>query len=128
MRLPQKNYSINYSIGKLLSLCSNYILFQCNPSEFGCSNGTCISIEKHCDGIADCNDKFDEINCEMVTIDKDLYHREQPPLNKETLHTSVNVDFEIISIDDFDEIQMAFTLKFKVELKWFVHSNFQKNS
>ncbi len=96
------------------------MLFQCFASEFGCKNGSCISLDKRCDGVADCDDKFDEKNCEVVIIDKDLYQKNHPPGITETLQTNVDIDFEIISIDYFDEIQMTYSIKFKVELKWFV--------
>lgn len=32
----------------------------CKLSEFKCTNGTCISISKYCDGHNDCFDKSDE--------------------------------------------------------------------
>jgi hypothetical protein len=87
-------------------------------SEFGCTNSSCISLEKRCDGVADCDDKFDEMNCAVVIIDRDLYQKNRPPGINETLQTNVDIDFEIISIDYFDEIEMMFSIKFKVELKW----------
>ena len=34
--------------------------FQCLDDEFGCRNGTCISLSKRCDGVPDCQDEFDE--------------------------------------------------------------------
>ncbi len=86
--------------------------------ELGCGNGSCISLEKRCDGVADCEDKFDEMNCAVVIVDKDLYQKERPPGIKETLQTNVSIDFEIISIDYFDEIEMMFSTKFKLELIW----------
>ena len=70
--------------------------------------------------MADCDDKFDELNCAVVIIDKDLYQKNRPPGIKETLQTNVDIAFEIVSIDYFDEIEMTFSIKFKVELKWFV--------
>ena len=93
----------------------------------GCSNGSCISLQKRCDGVADCNDKFDEMNCEVVIIDKDLYQKNRPPGIKESLQTNVDVDFEIISIKNFDETEMTFTVKFKVQLKWCVNYTFLKH-
>lgn len=34
----------------------------CKLSEFRCSNDTCISLSKFCDGLADCSDRSDEPN------------------------------------------------------------------
>ncbi len=56
----------------------------------------------------------------MVIIDKDLYRKEFPPLMKESHKTNVLIDFKLVSIDNFDETEMTFSIKFKVELKWFV--------
>ena len=88
-------------------------------SEFGCSDGSCISLKKRCDGVADCDDKFDEKKCEMVIIDGNIYQKEQPPLNKEAHQTSVLVDVTVASVDNFDEIKMTFTAKFTVKLEWY---------
>ncbi|KAK0394831.1 hypothetical protein QR680_000954 [Steinernema hermaphroditum] len=33
----------------------------CNPQQFACLDGTCIDAKLRCDGIADCDDKSDEI-------------------------------------------------------------------
>lgn len=36
----------------------------CQPHEFKCLNGTCISTSRFCDGFSDCIDNSDEpINC-----------------------------------------------------------------
>jgi len=34
--------------------------FQCLNEEFGCADGTCVPIEKRCNGVPDCEDHFDE--------------------------------------------------------------------
>jgi len=39
---------------------------------------------------------------------------------KESHKTNVLIDFELISIDNFDETEMTFSIKFKVEIKWLV--------
>jgi hypothetical protein len=87
-------------------------------TEFGCSNGSCISIKKRCNGVADCEDKLDERHCGMVIMDEDIYKKEYPPITKKTLHTDVKVEITMFSVDNFNEIEMTFTAKFSVHLHW----------
>lgn len=35
----------------------------CNPDDFVCKNGQCINYNKKCDGLFDCRDASDEMNC-----------------------------------------------------------------
>ena len=53
--------------------------FQCNASEFTCNSGACIPLYYHCDDVEDCDDKSDEINCDIVSIDEKRYRQEFPP-------------------------------------------------
>ena len=54
------------------------ILFlKCSGNFYGCKDGACISIEKHCDEVADCADFSDEMNCEMIKIDQSRYRKVQ---------------------------------------------------
>jgi len=36
---------------------------RCSSSEFTCWDGTCISLSQYCDGIKNCSDDSDEIEC-----------------------------------------------------------------
>jgi len=36
---------------------------RCSSNEFTCWNGTCIPSSEHCDGIRNCTDDSDEIEC-----------------------------------------------------------------
>lgn len=40
----------------------------CKGDMFRCMNGVCIEGKRQCDGINDCNDRSDEINCSMQTL------------------------------------------------------------
>ncbi|XP_068220401.1 very low-density lipoprotein receptor-like [Palaemon carinicauda] len=40
----------------------------CRPNEFACETGQCLSMEKRCDGIDDCIDTSDEIECPTTTV------------------------------------------------------------
>ncbi len=98
-----------------------FILFcsKCLEEEFGCANGTCIPIELRCNGALNCEDQFDEINCEIVQIDNKLYYKENPPLRRDNHRTNVTVNVTVISIGTFNEIEMTFKAKFNIYLEWY---------
>ncbi|XP_069038470.1 sortilin-related receptor [Lepisosteus oculatus] len=49
--------------------CSTQPEFEktCDPSNFRCANGMCVSLEWKCDGMDDCGDYSDEANCGSPT-------------------------------------------------------------
>ncbi len=71
-----------------------------------------------CNGVSNCNDNFDETNCNMILIDKQLYYKETPPLSEDDAKTKVLVNVSIFAIDDPNEIDMKFRIKFSLSLQW----------
>ena len=53
-------------------------LDSCNPDEFNCNDGSCISLLKRCNKQAECKDRSDEQQCNMVEISHN-YEKTIPP-------------------------------------------------
>ena len=96
----------------------NFVLFQCVEEEFGCADGTCIPISKRCDGASDCSDNFDETNCKIVVVNKQLYNKEFPSMNKDGSKTEIRINVTILSIEGFNEIDMTFKIRFELAIQW----------
>jgi hypothetical protein len=75
-------------------------------------------MSKRCDSAADCSDYFDETNCNMVIIDKQLYRKEFPPIQRDGSKTRLKVNTTIYSVGSFNEIEMTFKMKFSIGLLW----------
>jgi hypothetical protein len=48
----------------------------------------------------------------MIFIDKQLYYKETPPLSEDDAKTKVLVNVSILAIEDPNEINMKFRIKF----------------
>ena len=79
--------------------------------------GTCIPLDKRCDGIADCADNSDEINCTMIVFNDDLYRQESPPLNSDGNKARVLVQFEI-TVGNVNELENFISMNVMVRLEW----------
>uniref|UniRef100_A0A0K0CXX2 I-set domain-containing protein n=1 Tax=Angiostrongylus cantonensis TaxID=6313 RepID=A0A0K0CXX2_ANGCA len=56
IRIPNTQRKITFKILVMKIYANSY----CSPTEFRCSNGTCISVNLRCDGKQDCEDGSDE--------------------------------------------------------------------
>ena len=87
--------------------------------EFTCNTGSCITIDKRCDGIKNCLDASDEEQCSRIDIPKSYKKIRPPPQkigSKETFHVYVNVTIE--NIDTIDMRGMLVGLTLKVSIMW----------
>jgi hypothetical protein len=66
-------------------------LGQCNDTEFGCFDGTCVDLSKRCDEVDDCDDGSDEKQCDLIVIDPDRYRKEYPPISSSLVPTVIDV-------------------------------------
>lgn len=77
-----------------------------------------MQIAKRCNEVNDCQDKSDEINCQLIKITNDLYHSEYPPISLDKEPTKVFVNISVLYIDKLDEKEMTYSVKVHIQLKW----------
>jgi hypothetical protein len=92
--------------------------FQCKANEFTCTDGACIPLDNRCDIIKDCPDKSDENNC--TSFDIDNYLKQDPPIkDRDGNGTSLEMKIIVSSFNHFNEMDMTFTARFSLQLKWY---------
>ena len=90
---------------------------QCNKTQFTCSNGLCIDLEKKCDKKFDCLDESDEVSCKIIHKDPLMDNELPPPVRAGLTNISVNIALD--SILDINEVKMNFKAKFMLWYHWF---------
>jgi hypothetical protein len=75
-------------------------------------------MSNRCNGISNCQDNFDETNCNNMFVDKKLYFKEIPPISTDVEKETILVNVSIFAIEGFNEIEMKFRIKFSLSLKW----------
>ena len=96
-------------------------ILACTLNEYTCLDGTCVKMDDVCDGISDCNDKSDELNCQSVIFDA-TYTNNQPPLSLEAKHSkkklSVHIEMNKMSVLELNEIKSWMKLQLELQVKW----------
>ena len=121
--INHQNTLINtsYSITTIHYFKQKTFCFQCLQNEFTCESSECISLERRCDGIADCEGNYDEKNCTLIKADEDLYQQDKSPFGKNGKVTEVVVHVTILDFGALDEIEQWFQLRFFLQLQWYEH-------
>ena len=98
----------------------NFVL-ACTFDEYTCLDGTCVNMDYVCDGISDCNDRSDELNCQSIIFDE-TYSYNLPPLSLEARHNKkkipVHIDMNILSVLELNKINSWMKLQLQLDVKW----------
>ena len=86
-------------------------------TEFTCRSGRCISINKRCNKIKDCNDGSDEVNCFMIRFPQNYDNVYQANAN-DNIKTKVWTQITIQNIDKIDSVGMIVGLTVKIKMRW----------
>ena len=97
----------------------NLTLTGCSENEFTCGTGACISMEKRCDSVEDCEYGSDELDCKKVYRPPGYNNFLIPVTDKGRSSVRVNVSVDIEDILDIDELKEKFVIKFTFKRDWF---------
>ena len=87
--------------------------------EFTCDDGQCVSMEKRCNKLHDCNDRSDEKGCSLITL-SDGYDKNTAPFKMEhaIIPVTVNVTIRLLKMMGIDEPKNTIDLQFEIMLEW----------
>ncbi|KAG7167884.1 uncharacterized protein LOC121867842 [Homarus americanus] len=96
------------------------VLTPCQSDSYTCDDATCIPLENRCDFKYDCQDRSDEVDCELVGKPGD-YKKELPPRlgdDKEAASLPVTIKINIESTTIYTT-QMTMQLSYEIHMTWF---------
>ena len=87
--------------------------------EYTCDSGECVSMDKRCDTVYDCDDSSDEEDCDHVIFPKS-YKKERAPmrLKRNDQELYINALIKIEKIDFIDTLKMKFGATFQASMSW----------
>lgn len=89
--------------------------------EFTCGDGNCITMDKRCNILADCNDGSDEKDCRTLMLE-DGYAKDSIPFKVDTKgaveKVEVNVSVDVTDVLEISEVQSKFSTKYVLILQW----------
>ena len=91
------------------------------PGMFCCDDGTCITSSLVCNDFYDCEDRTDETNCTIMTLQEHHFNKNKPPVHfkdgkKDPL--PVKASIKIYKVFDINESESSFDIFFKLLLQW----------
>ena len=73
---------------------------------------------KRCNEVADCEDNSDENFCEIIGFHGKSYRRQIPPKESKHKRTKIEVNLDIKFIKNIDELNMKFSSRVEVKIRW----------
>ena len=98
----------------------NFTFSACDlSSQFTCSTGTCVGLDKRCNGITDCSDDSDEEECSHVDVPKS-YRKVDPPQPIDVSSRSIPVHTRVVleGIDFVDTHSMRIGATLRISMNW----------
>ena len=82
------------------------------------NSGQCVEIQQKCDGLIDCDDGSDELECEFLVLDRN-YSKDKLPLIKSEEPVQVYFSLAITAYPRIDTANSKFTTDYDMNLKWY---------
>ena len=94
-------------------------LSTCKENEFVCNDGSCTFMENRCDGVVDCKDESDELQCDPILI-PESYDRTRmaPPKTHDEKKLKIELQVKILEVISIVELEGIFQLKFSFISTW----------
>ena len=95
----------------------------CEDGEFTCNNGHCVLMEQRCDQVAQCKDKSDERNCQLMTLEES-YNKMVPPITTVSdsdftvVPIAVNISLDLLKVIKIDQEINKIDFQFQITLEW----------
>ena len=94
-------------------------LSACKDTQFTCGDGLCIDIDERCNGVTNCKDKTDELECKIVQMDSSYNQLLSPPPGEGREKVEVIIDVTINSFNSFDITESNFEVQMVLGMSWF---------
>ena len=93
----------------------------CAEGEFTCNDGQCVKMVERCNQVADCRDKSDERECQLILFEGD-YNKNIPPIGRAVdggvVRTNVSISITLMKVVEIEEREHSIHLQFKINLQW----------
>ena len=72
-----------------------------------------------CNGINDCNDASDEVNCDKISVLK-TYQKgtPPPPTSGDKTMADIHMSVEVIKVSDLIEVEEVMVMQYRITLRW----------
>ena len=99
-----------------------FLFSNCDQTQFSCSDGSCIPLERRCDLFPDCEDKTDEVDCRVLSNAADTYKGYEvnfPTLPEKGEQLNLSIYVNVTQIVDIKDLDLRFIAKLTIEIEWF---------
>ena len=99
-----------------------FLFSNCEQTQFSCSDGSCIPLEKRCNLFPDCEDKTDEVDCRVLSNAADTYKGYEvnfPTLPEKGEQLNLSIYVNVTQIVDIKDLDLSFIAKLTIEIEWF---------